>query len=75
MRFIKKATIVSVVAFAMSACGTSADVQLKDASDSHRAQAVAWDNSQDNPDNLDPSITMNKKFSELPLSGEAEQKP
>ena len=75
MRFIQKATIVSMMAFAMSACGTSADFQIEDASDSRSSQAVAWDNSQDNPENLDPSITMNKKFSDLPLAGEAEQKP
>ena len=71
MRFIKKATIVSIMALAASACGTVENIEIENGSIERDAQSIAWDNQQDNPENLDPSITMNKKFSELPLSGEA----
>ena len=75
MRFIKKATIVSILTLAATACGTAENIQIENGSIERDAQSIAWDNQQDNPENLDPSITMKKKFSELPLLGEATQKP
>ena len=75
MHVTSKASIISIVALALSACGIGNDTQIENPAVERATEALAWDQAQDNPENLDPSMTMNKKFSELPLLGEAEQKP
>ena len=44
MGFIKKAIFVSMMAFALSACGTTGAFQIANATESRMSQAIAWPN-------------------------------